>query len=299
MNNNKIDNHQNIFHKALLLFLGTCLIVFPPAEHAIGDAIGPLPEKLVSLGPIITDMIYLLDSEDKLAAVTSYCKLPGNSDAKQIIGTVMQMNVEKIISIEPDLVLANALTRQKQVDSLKKQGVKVLRLPTPNTFNDICKRLTDLGDLVGKREKARIVVDRARKEVHKIKLEAMTKKKRTVFIQIGLKPLKTSTKNTFIHEYIEFAGGINIASSSNEGVYSREKVLEQNPDIIFIATMGSSKKAGENEKKSWQRFKFLKAVKNNEVHILDPDVVCSPTPEQFSKGLMDFYRLIHPAKEKG
>lgn len=278
----------------LLLFLGINLFCGP----GICGAIKPAPEKIISLGPIITDMIYLLQSEDKLMAVTSYCKQPEQSTPKHIIGTVMQMNVEKIISLEPDIVLANALTRQKQIDALKKQGVDVLRLPTPHNFDEICRRLMDLGTLIGREKRAVEVVSQAQKEVEKIKTKAMTKSKRTVFIQIGLKPLKTSAKNTFIHEYIELAGGINIAAGSKDGVYSREKVLEQDPDVLFIATMGSSKKAGENEKKSWQRFKFMKAVKNNEIHILNPDIVCSPTPEQFAKGLINFFRLIHPAGKR-
>ncbi|MFH2091724.1 MAG: helical backbone metal receptor [Pseudomonadota bacterium] len=261
-------------------------------------AANPVPEKIVSLGPFITDMIYLLNAEDKLVAVTSYCKLPDDSAPKQVIGTVMQMNVEKIISLEPDLVLANALTSQKQIDALSKQGLTVLRLPTPRTFDDICQRLIDLGNLIGKQEKALAVVSHAREQVSQIKSKALAGPKRRVFIQIGIKPLKTAAKDTFINEYIEFAGGINIVSQANDGVYSREKVLEQDPDVIFIATMGSSKKDGANEKSSWQRFKFLKAVKNKEIHILDPDMVCSPTPEKFSNGLLEFFRLIHPVLGK-
>ena len=271
------------------------LIILVPGPSFATDHV---PGKIVSLGPFITDMIYLLKAQDKLVAVTSYCKLPEDSEPKQIIGTVMQMNVEKIISLEPDLVLANALTRQKQIDALRKQGLSVMRLPTPRTFDDICQRLIDLGNLIEKHEEALEVVNQARKNVSRIKTKALATPKRRVFIQIGLKPLKTAAKDTFINEYIEFAGGINVASQANEGVYSREKVLEQDPDVIFIATMGSSKKAGTNEKSSWQRFTFLKAVKNNEIRILDPDMVCSPTPEQFSKGLLEFFHLIHPIKGK-
>ena len=288
-----MKKQNNSAYTIFVLLLGITLFLVPGTCKASSS----VPEKIVSLGPIITDMICLLQAEDKLVAVTSYCSLPKSSAPKQIIGTVMQMNVEKIIRLEPNLVLANALTRQKQIDALKKQGVTVLRLPTPHNFDDICQRLIDLGEMIGKYEKALTIVSQAQKQVEKIKSAAMSKPKRTVFIQIGLKPLKTSAKNTFIHEYIEFAGGINIASEANDGVYSREKVLEQDPDLIFIATMGSSKKAGENEKKAWQRFAFLKAVKNNEIHILDPDIVCSPTPEQFANGLMEFYQRIHPARE--
>ncbi|MFH2092921.1 MAG: helical backbone metal receptor [Pseudomonadota bacterium] len=285
-------NFQNRFSQAMILMLWICLMAGPSI------AASPVPQKIVSLGPIITDMIYLLKAEDRLVAVTSYCRLADDSAPKQVVGTVMQMNVEKIISLEPDLVLANALTSQKQIDALSKQGLTVLRLPTPRTFDDICQRLIDLGNLIGKPEKALAVVSHAREQVSQIKSKALAGPKRKVFIQIGIKPLKTAAKDTFINEYIEFAGGINIVSQAKDGVYSREKVLEQNPDVIFIATMGTSQKAGASEKSSWQRFKFLKAVKNKEIHILDPDMVCSPTPDKFSNGLVEFFRLIHPVKEK-
>jgi iron complex transport system substrate-binding protein len=277
-----------------LVCLLYCLIINIYLLNNIGNASEKYPERIVSLGPIITDMIHLLKAEDRLIAVSSYCVLPKGSHPKEIIGTVMQMNVEKIISMEPDLVLANALTRQKQILVLKKQGINVIRLSTPKNFTEICQRLVELGKIVGGHEQAMGIVQKAKGDVEKIIAKVKNLKKRTVFIQIGLKPLKTAAKDTFINEYIEFAGGENIALNAKDGVYSREKVLQQNPDVIFIATMGSSKKAGDTEKQAWMKFKFLKASKNNEIHILNPDIVCSPTPFIFAQGLKDFYQYIHP-----
>ena len=282
----------------LLICLFYCLIVNFSLFHSTAAASEKYPEKIVSLGPIITDMIYLLNGEKRLIGITSYCILPKTSEPKDIIGTVMQMNVEKIISMKPDLVLANALTRQKQIIMLKKHGVKVIKLTTPTDFTGICQRLIELGQLIGKHEKAIEMVKKAKYDVEIIKAETKNLKKRKVFIQIGLKPLKTSGKDTFINEYIEFAGGENIALNAKDGVFSREKVLQENPDVIFIATMGSSKKAGKNEKKAWMEFDFLKACKNNEIHILDPNIVCSPTPKIFAQGLKEFYHFIHPEIQK-
>ena len=269
------------------IWLLFCLQV--PGAHA-GS-----PDRIVSLGPVITDMIYLLGAEDRLEAVTSYCKTP-EKEKKEIIGTVMQMNVEKIVHLEPDLVIANALTRRKQIRLLEKQGVHVIELETPQNFEEICENLVRLGTLVGKEKRAKEIISNARDRVKNIRKKAEALQKRTVFIQIGIKPLKTSPEHTFIHEYIEFAGGINIAEDAPEGVYSREKVLKKNPDVILIATMGSSKKAGLGEKETWRNFSFLKAVKNKNIHVLDPDIVCSPTPEVFARGLAEFFRLIHPDK---
>lgn len=259
-----------------------------------GNATEHYPKRIVSLGPIITDMIFLLEADDRLIGITSYCIPPDTSEPKEILGTVMQMNVEKIISMEPDLVIANALTRQKQIIVLQKQGLNVIKLPTPKNFDEICQRLLELGTIVGGHRKAIKIVNKARLGVEKIRAAAKSLQKKTVFIQIGLKPLKTSGKGTFINEYIEFAGGRNIALDAKDGIFSREKVLQLDPDVIFIATMGSSKKAGNTEKQAWMKFKFLRASKNNEIHVLDPDIVCSPTPSIFLQGLNDFYGFIHP-----
>ena len=282
-------------HRMIRLFMAALLwlLLSFPAPGAYADS----PDRIVSLGPVITDMIYLLGAQDRLEAVTSYCNTPGNEE-KEIIGTVMQMNVEKIVHLEPDLVIANALTRKKQIRLLQKQGIHVIELETPQNFEQICSNFVQLGTLVGKEEKAKAVTAKARKRVRNIRETAGVLQKHTVFIQIGIKPLKTSPEHTFIHEYIEFAGGINIAKDAAEGVYSREKVLKKNPDVILIATMGSSKKAGLREKETWRKFSFLKAVKNQNIHVLDPDIVCSPTPEVFAQGLADFFRLIHPDKKE-
>ena len=280
-------------NKFILYFFSFLLLNLCLSQN-IGNASEKYPKRIVSLGPVITDMIYLLNAQEKLIAITSYCIIPTTAKQKEIIGTVMQMNVEKIISLKPDLVIANALTRQKQIKVLEKQGINVIKLTTPKNFMEICQLLLDLGKIIGGYEKALEIVEKAKHDVESIKSNIKNLERRTAFIQIGLKPLKTAGKDSFINEYIEFAGGKNVALNAKDGVFSREKVLQENPDVIFIATMGSSKKAGETEKQAWMRFKFLKACKNNEIHILDPDIVCSPTPAIFAKGLKDFYHLIHP-----
>jgi iron complex transport system substrate-binding protein len=103
----------------------------------------------------------------------------------------------------------------------------------------------------------------------------------------------------FINEYIRYSGGINIAEHESSGIYSREKVIEQNPSVILISTMGTSTKAGELERRRWMTFKSLDAVKNNRVFVLDAEMICSPTPTTFVTGLKTILPLIHPELFKG
>lgn len=257
-----------------------------------------VPKRVISLGPIITEMIYLLEADSRLIANTTYCIVPPQAKQKQKIGTVLKMNVEKIISLEPDLVLANSLTSQKQIVILKNQDIRVIKFENAKTFDEMCQMTVDLGIILGKKEIALQMTGMARKEVDFIRTETKDLPKRKVFIQIGIKPLKTTTTDTFINEYIKFSGGMNIVRDAKTMVFSREKVVWDNPDVILISTMGSSKTAGENEKAIWMKIDSINAVKNNEVYVLDPDIVCSPTPATFVKGLKEISQLIHPNRKK-
>lgn len=271
-----------------LILIISVFFALGPTAHA------RTPSRVISLGPIITEMIYLLSADDLLIANTSYCNVPEAAKHKPKIGSLIQMNVEKILTLEPDVVLASPLASQQQLQVLKNMGISVVQFQNPETFAKMCAMMAQLGELLGKADRARQIIDAAEKEVDTVITATSALPRKTVFIQIGLRPLHTSPKGTFIHEYIEFAGGINVAADATSGNYSREVVLEKNPDIIFIATMGSSKSGAKKEKKTWESYPSLTATKNQTIYILDPEAICSPTPVSFAETLKDIVPLIHP-----
>lgn len=279
--------------KSCLLIFLLCILAKPGLSMA-SQFEGKDFHRVVALGPLITDMIYLLEADQRLAGVTSYCIIPFGKERKEIIGTVMQMNVEKIVSLKPDAVFASTLTRAKQVEILKKQGIHVIKFDNPVNFDEICAMFLALGTCLGKRDLALEIIDETKAQVRGLEKKAQALEKRKVFIQIGIKPIRTSEPGTFISHYIELAGGINIATAKGSGIYNRENVLIENPDVILVATMGSSTKAAENEKNRWLGFGALKAARNQEIHVLDPEIVCSPTPVTFVNALKVFFECIHP-----
>ena len=97
--------------------------------------------------------------------------------------------------------------------------------------------------------------------------------------------------NSNINDLIEFSGGINIAVNSKQGIYSRETVIRQNPDIIIIVTMGTN---AQEQKEVWQKYDIINAVNNDKVYILNPYMVCSPTPLGFVEALREFMQIINP-----
>lgn len=248
--------------------------------------------RVISLSPLITEILYLVDAGDCLLADTTYCEVPEAAKLKDKIGSVTQANIEKIVLLQPDLVIAGPLSREKQLKALENHGIRVMRTGTPQTLEQICDLTRMIGDTVGRGAHAREIVHGVQKEAAAVLAWTRGLKKPRVFVQIGLKPLYSANRDSFIHEYIRYAGGINIAENEASGIYSREKVLEQDPEIILIAVMGTSENSAGPEKASWMGFRELSAVKAGRVHVLDPDMICSPTPVTFVRGLKTLLPLI-------
>ncbi len=253
-----------------------------------------IPQRVISLSPIITETIYLVGAQKALVANTTYCNVPQDAQHKEKIGSVIQMNVEKIIRLKPDLVIASALSREKQIKVLEKLSIPIVRAKNPKTFDQMCDITLFLGKILGRENHAVKIVGAAKLKANDILKKTKNLEKPLVFLQIGIKPLHSANKEMFINEYIRYGGGVNIAEHEGSGVYSREKVLAVDPDIILIATMGSSKKAGNMEREKWLAYKNMKAVKTDRIHVLDPEIICSPTPTTFVKGLTDIVPLLHP-----
>lgn len=264
------------------------------ASAASTEAVSP--RRVISLSPIITETIYLVGAEDRLVANTSYCNVPEPAQLKEKIGSVTHINVEKIISLRPDLVIASGLSREKQLKILERRSIPVLRTENPKTFEQMCQMTLTIGRKLGHEEAAQKIVRVSKKKAGRILEITKDLEKPRVFFQIGLKPLHSANKDMFINEYIRYTGGINIAEHASSGIYSREKVLADNPQVILIATMGTSTNAGRLERLRWMEYKGIDAVKNNRIHVLDPEIN-SPTPPTFVKGLTDILPLIHPGIE--
>jgi iron complex transport system substrate-binding protein len=249
------------------------------------------PKRIVSLSPAITEALYVLGLEDAIVGVTIYCQKPPRAQKKEKVGTLMEPDMEKIVSLKPDLILAMTLTSPKEIQKLKNLGLKVVTFQIPQDFNLLCNFFLQLGRVVGKEKDSQRLIKEAKDHVSEIAQKVASLPKPKVLIQIGSNPLFVATKKYFINDYIQFAGGTNIYQDAGFGSVSMEEVIKKNPDIIIIATMGIS---GENERKLWKRFTTIEAVKNNKVYIVDPDRLCSPTPVSFAGYLAEIVTLLHP-----
>ena len=119
------------------------------------------PQRIVSLGPINTENVFLLGAGDRLVADTSYCVHPAAARDKVKIGSVMQLNIEQILSLHPDLILATGLTTPQQVAQLAASGVRVVHFRQPSDFAEICDQFLELGRLLGLENRAQEIIAEA------------------------------------------------------------------------------------------------------------------------------------------
>jgi ABC-type Fe3+-hydroxamate transport system substrate-binding protein len=270
----------------------SCVFSLLVLGHTLAFPAPSAPRRIVSLVPSITEELYLLDVQERIVGVTIYCRRPPEAQSKEQVGTVVEVNVEKIVSLRPDLVIASPLTDHKQIQKLQAVGIRVDVFPPPRDFKALCKGFLQLAHTVGMEERARAIIQQAEGELAIIKGKVKGLPKPLVFVQIGEKPLVAAGRDSFIDDFVNSAGGVNIAHEVKTSVYSREEVVRKNPDIIIIAKMGM---AGEQEKAAWLKYKTIRAVQTGKVYLVDPYRFCSPTPLSFVEQVKELVRLFHGA----
>ena len=206
------------------------------------------------------------------------------------MASAIKVNIEKVVTMKPDLVITTTLTDNETIGILRKIGINVKVFPMCKSFDDICLQFLDLGKLIGKEDQALTVINNSRKKIGQLQKSITSTQSPKILLQIGADPIFTVIPGTFMNDFITFAGAQNIAADLKSGSITRESVLLRNPDIIFIVTMGIMT---EKEKNSWEKVENLNASKNKKIYIIDSDKACSPTPVTFVEMLETFINLAY------
>ncbi|WP_025270345.1 ABC transporter substrate-binding protein [Hippea sp. KM1] len=265
-----------VFYIALFLFFS----VLP----------GFAADRIVSLTPVATKEIFMLKKGRAIVGCSRYGVVPKGFKVKRV-GSVVKADIETILKLKPDIVIVSSLMNLNDVKKMRSLGLNVVVFRQPKSFDDICNQMIRLAKLIHSEDIANDIVKRARDMVFRIKKATEGLKKPKVFVQIGANPLFTAGGDSFINDFITFAGGINIASDVRSGIYSPAEVIRNNPDAIIISQMGFD---GERQAARWRRFAFLNAVKNNKILILNDYSLCSPDPLSFAKTLLKIAKFLHP-----
>ncbi|MDD5021600.1 MAG: helical backbone metal receptor [Endomicrobiaceae bacterium] len=240
-------------------------------------------KRIISLAPSVTQSLYELGLEENIKAVTIYC--PKGTIKKEIIGTLMEPNIEKIVSLKPDLIICTKEGNNKSaIEKIERLGYKVYTMGTVTNFNEICNNFQQLATFLDKQTVADEIISKVRKETDTIYSKTKSKKTEKIFWEIGARPLFTAGKRSFVNDYNKFIGTVNIFEDIDMRYpnINLESVIIKNPDIILLVNMGD---ITNEEIARWKKIKTINAIKNNKIYMLDVNDIFTPTPLTFLKGV--------------
>jgi len=292
-----------------LILLSLLVACAPPPEEAplsaieVTDQLGrvvtleTIPQRIISLAPSNTEILFALGLADRVVAVTDFCNYPPEAGEKPSIGGFSTPSIEDIIALSPDLILATSIHEKRIIPQLEDKGLTVFVL-NPRTIDEVLAAITLTGKITGKeREASRLVAEmqkRIKVVTGKISSLSEDQKPRT-FYALWHKPLMTVGSETLQDDLIEKAGGINIAwDITGYGDISLEAVIAASPEVIVAgAGHGSGGDLTFQFIKTEMRLRDVAARINNRVYAMDADLASRGGP-RIVDALEQFAAFIHP-----
>lgn len=272
-----------------------------PAVTVVDDAqrtveITGVPERIISLAPSNTEVLFALGLGDKVVGVTDLCDYPEEAQEIEKVGFV-EINLEKIVDLEPDLVLYIGGTAQlEKTQTMEDLGLTVLVL-APSDIEGIFADIELVGRTTGTEDEAVDLVSELRARMDEVLSRvAQAKRQPLVFYELdATDPARpwTAGPGSFIDALITMAGGVNLGASAEMewAQFSTEEVIAQDPEIIILgdANYGVTAESVE-ERPGWG---VITAVKAGAIYPIDDTLVSRPGP-RIVDGLEELARIIHP-----
>jgi iron complex transport system substrate-binding protein len=252
------------------------------------------PQKVISLAPSITEILFALGLNKEIAGVTDFCDHPEGASKKPRIGGFINPSIEKIISMQPDLIIGiRDGNRMETIHRLDDLGLPVC-VVNPRGFDGVITTLQNIGEIVGRQGASKRIIAEMRKKRESIVSLTRSLSRPKVFFQLGYLPMITVGKGALADELIRLAGGRSISEneSADYPSYNFEIVVRKGPEIIILSSM-ESKRDYSTLVKMWEKWESIPAVKRNAIHIIDSNIVDRPTP-RIAEGLEAMARMIHP-----
>ncbi|MBU2541160.1 MAG: cobalamin-binding protein [Candidatus Omnitrophica bacterium] len=237
--------------------------------------------RIISISPAATEIIYAIGAGDSLVAVSSYCNWPPEAKAKTKIGSFSWPKIEKIIYLQPDIVITAGLEQAPVVQQLKALNIRTI-VCSAKTIEGLFGAIEEIALAVDRIEEGQKLIKVMSARINQIKSrfeDIPVNKRPKVLLELWDEPLIVAGTDSLIGQVIELAGGKNIAYDAMHAYsrFSYELVLKRNPDYIIAVYM----KRGQDKERIKNRFGYsnIKAVKNDHIICdINPDIILRAGP---------------------
>ena len=202
------------------------------------------PKRIVSLSPAVTEIMFALNAEELLVGRTEFCLYPPEASKIENIGGISNLNIEKVLSCKPDLIISGSMVPQKIVKQFEEMGVPLVCVIEKSDFIELYSNIKKIGTLVGKIAKADSINEALANDLGNMGLEWDEQRQKPscyYVVGFGSGGNFTAGGNTFINDIILMSGGRNIAEESEGWTFSVEALMDADPDFILIRAEDSAR----------------------------------------------------------
>jgi len=264
-----------------------------PPQYVFDDlgrlvAINGTPHRIISLAPSNTEILFALGLGDKVVGVTDWCDYPPEAQQKEKVGGYSDPDIEKIVALNPDLILAGYGNPIELINGLEALGLTVFGIKTVD-LDDLLNDIRRVGEITDKELEAQALTSEMENNIKAITdVTSELEERPRVFYLLWYDPIWTAGSGTFIHELIEKAGGVNICQNlTGYPEISLEYVLASDPEIIITSQWCYDWAVNATELAS------TNASQTGRIYTCNDDLVQRPGP-RLVEGLQWFAHFIHP-----
>ncbi len=244
-----------------------------PADSVHGSVV-PV-QRIISLAPGITELIYAVGAEQSLLATVDYADFPEAAKKIPRVGDAFRVDMEKLLALKPDLVLTwTSGTPSTTVEQIRALGMRVESMEVKH-LSEVSDSLIRIGELTGMQVNARHAASEFKSGISELQSRYRGRRIMSVFVEVNSQPLYTVSGQHVLSEVLQVCGGRNVLAGLNQlaPIVSTEAVIQANPDVI-ISTEGTVRQLQQE----WQGWSQLTAVKQNHLYVVSSDTTTRATP---------------------
>ncbi|MGO9604833.1 MAG: ABC transporter substrate-binding protein [Candidatus Binataceae bacterium] len=259
---------------------------------------GPQPataasaQRIVSLAPSVTEILFALGAGDEVVGVSQYCDYPPAATRLPRVGSFLTPNVEAIVALRPTLVIGLGLSSDlREIRALSETGCSIMKV-NDDSVAQIEDSIRAVGDRVGRADAARALLAKLNAQIDGVRERVASTRRVRVLMLVGHEPLVAVGPGTFLDELLKIANSDNIADSTNQQwpKLSLEFIIAMRPEVILDGQMGSDPGAPA---RFWEKYASIPAVQNHRVYGYPGDQILHAGP-RIGTSLEILAAMIHP-----
>jgi iron complex transport system substrate-binding protein len=249
-------------------------------------------KRIVSLAPSITEILFAIGAGDLVVGRTKYCTYPAQAASVKSVGTLYEPDLESVINLDPDVVIAATHMNEDVMNALTKAKISTLTQESPAKIDQIYTLIEQLGRLTNKTYESRALVSSMKSKedrINNIMKAIPASQRKEVYYVVGTgKSEYTAGKQTFIHEILVGTGLINVGSDVDKWSYSLEKLIAHNPEYLIGADYSFTTMKGS------KNYSSLTALKTGKTIEVDTNVFSIPGPRIMDYSMKTLIEKLYP-----